>query len=119
MSDELETLRAERDKLAAIPLDQPDRDGWWEWTENGERRPELVLVRGGGALVASDDEWEQATGSSPEHESYSENYWEGTETTPQMMPGRWRYLGPTTPAQITNRAALAAARAESGVRDGR
>jgi len=61
--------------------------------EGGHGKPERLLLVNEGLCVADDDEWEKSTGRSPEHNSYSENYWEMTETTRELMPGLWRYIG--------------------------
>ena len=74
--------------------DAPDRAGWWDWLEGGDGEPERLLLTGGGRLVADDDEWERATGRSPDHNCWTENYWEGTDTDQKTMPGLWRYVGP-------------------------
>jgi hypothetical protein len=74
-------------------IEQPDRDGWWEWMCGGDGEPERLLLCADGRSVAYDDEWEEAMGRSP-NPIYSENYWEGTDTTPDYMPGLWRYAGP-------------------------
>jgi hypothetical protein len=73
---------------------RPDRNGWWEWREGGRDKIEKILLTADGNCVADDDEWGAAMGRSPEHKTYSENYWEGTDTTQQLMPGLWRFFGP-------------------------
>lgn len=82
MTDPIERLR-----------NKPDRDGWWDWFEGGDldATPERLLLVAEGREVADDYEWELATGRSPEHHTYSENYWEMTQT--KTMPGKWRYVG--------------------------
>lgn len=79
---------------AAWTKKRPNHGGWWEWMEGGHGKPERLLLVEDGSCVAYDDEWEQATGRNPEHNCYSENYWEGTDTTQDLMPGLWRYVGP-------------------------
>lgn len=70
--------------------DTPDQSGWWLWLESGHRATtELILLSGEGRIVASDDEFEQAAGMSAEQGAYGFNYWEGTDTTQAMMPGKW------------------------------
>jgi hypothetical protein len=82
-------------------LDRPNCNGWWIWRERGSsHRDERLLIAGNGAIVASDDEWEQETGRPAEDGAFSYNYWEGTDTTQEMMPGRWR-LAPQN-AELSN-----------------
>lgn len=74
--------------------DRPNLDGWWEWREGGRGHIERILLTASGSCVADDDEWESATGRNPEHQTYSENYWEGTTTDQRTMPGLWRFIQP-------------------------
>lgn len=78
----------------AVWISRPDKAGWWLWLENGNHaRTELLLVGDRGTHIADDDDWEQAVGRAPsDARGESENYWEGTETTQNMMPGLWFYL---------------------------
>lgn len=48
-----------------------------------------LLLTAGGTEVATDDEWEQATGKPAEHDGWVENYWEMTATSQNEMPGLW------------------------------
>jgi hypothetical protein len=58
--------------------------------EGGTQTPVKLLLCDDGSEVATDDDWEQATGQPAEHDGWVENYWECTETTQRMMPGLWR-----------------------------
>lgn len=72
---------------------RPHCGGWWLWREGGGRRQEKVLLCDGGTEVATDDEWEKATGRNVD--AYSgDNYWEMTETTQDKMPGLWMQCNP-------------------------
>lgn len=82
---------------------RPQSDGWWLYREGGRSRVEKILLIAGGASVASDDEWEQATGKPPENDAYTENYWEGTDTDQRMMPGLWM-KAPSEPSSETGSA---------------
>jgi hypothetical protein len=75
----------------ARKLKRPNRDGWWLWFEDNAGDGEEILVTCDGAIVASDDEWEREVGRKPK-ELWSENYWEGTDTTQKQMPGTWKFL---------------------------
>ncbi len=78
---------------------RPANDGWWLWREGGRSRVDKLLLSGGGRCVNSDVEWEQATGRPPEKDAWwTENYWEGTDTTQKMMPGLWM-KAPNAPDQ--------------------
>jgi hypothetical protein len=79
--------------------ERPDRNGWWNWYESGSSTPEKILLTANGAVVASDDEWQQATGVHPENDvaGTNANYWEGTDTTQEMMPGLWEFIDQTPP----------------------
>lgn len=70
---------------------RPNCNGWWDWYEGGGYVAERILVSGDGKIVAFDDEWEAEMGRAP---SDCDNYWEGTETTPEHMPGFWRFVSP-------------------------
>lgn len=97
--DEIEYLLCDTDDVRAHKewLARPDRNGWWLWLEGGTGcRTELLLVTGKGMCIADDDDWHQAVGRAPSDLSgESENYWEGTETTQEMMPGLWFFLSNT------------------------
>ena len=67
---------------------RPHCGGWWLWKE-GNNEPIKILLATGGTEVATDDEWEAATGRAANHDGWSENYWEMTSTTQAMMPGLW------------------------------
>lgn len=73
---------------------RPHCGGWWEWMEGGRGRVENLLLTACGKEVEGDDEWEQATGRKAEHDGWAENYWEGTATTQDEMPGLWRQPPP-------------------------
>jgi hypothetical protein len=75
-------------------LGRPHCGGWWEYRECGGRRVEKILLIPCGQEVVGDDEWEQATGRKAEHDGFVENYWDGTATTQNEMPGLWRQLPP-------------------------
>jgi len=72
---------------------QPDSNGWWLWREGGRAKDDvLLLLVGDGSEIASDDEWECSAGFPPQKpwdDVFHRNYWEGTETTQEMMPGLW------------------------------
>lgn len=69
----------------------PDKDGWWRFREDGIHEERILIVRG---WVASDDEWEQATGRAPVD---SENYWEGNDSAEMtfgpLTEGVWMFDG--------------------------
>jgi hypothetical protein len=67
---------------------RPRSGGWWLWREGGRDRIDKLLLTAGGNEVATDDEWEQATGKPAEHDGWVENYWEMTPTQKEM-PGLW------------------------------
>lgn len=71
---------------------RPHCGGWWFWKEND--KPVKLLLSDGGTEVATDDEWEAATGRPVEHDGWQENYWEITATTQKMMPGLWMQCPP-------------------------
>lgn len=68
---------------------RPHCGGWWFWKEDLYREPQKLLLCEDGSEVATDYEWERATGKKASHDGYEENYWEMTETTQRMMPGFW------------------------------
>ncbi len=88
-------LEIERALFAGKPLtgwvQQPDRNGWWLWLESGYGSDtELLLLSNNGATVASDDEFSAASGQKPPAPGGATfNYWEDTDTTQKMMPGKW------------------------------
>ena len=76
-------------------LVRPTSGGWHKWFQEPFNTPdnelgegELVLVDAEGTHVVSDDEYLQIVGKSP-CPDFCENYWEGTETNQEMMPGFW------------------------------
>jgi hypothetical protein len=68
---------------------RPRSGGWWMWREGGRDRVDKLLLTAGGTEVATDDDWEQATGKPAEHDGWVENYWAMTATTQKEMPGLW------------------------------
>lgn len=68
---------------------RPHCGGWWEYRESGNGWVEYVLLTDSGLCVVSDDEWESKVGREPD-EVHCENYWEGTDTNDEYMPGLWR-----------------------------
>ena len=71
---------------------RPHCGGWWFWKEGhgfNYAKPAKLLLAEGGTEVATDDDWEAATGRPTEHDGWTENYWEMTATTQDMMPGVW------------------------------
>jgi hypothetical protein len=87
--------------------ERPDCEGWWEWFEGWKMADkdsedfdldesllpgygEAILIGSGGTHVVGEDEFLQMTGREPDHDGWTENYWEGTETTQSEMPGLWR-----------------------------
>jgi len=77
-------------------LVRPTSSGWWDWyegailgDETSEGYPERILISDGGTHVVCDEEYEQITGENPDKDGSHHNYWEMTETTPEMMPGLW------------------------------
>ena len=88
----------------------PDCDGWWRFREHGIRGEQRILVIE--KHVASDDEWEQATGYAPDGEgSGNENYWEICSvlemTDGTLTRGLWIFGAEvkqnTTPASVRHR----------------
>lgn len=59
-------------------------------------RAEIMLLEKDGQTVADDHKWEEAAGQKPDEDR---NYWDGTETTPKMMPGVWKQM---SPAEVAN-----------------
>lgn len=74
----------------------PDRDGWWQFDEDGTGK-QFVLVVGG--CVADDSDWEESVGRPPEG-VLSENYWEGNSVSEMtfgpLTTGKWIYWGQFT-----------------------
>lgn len=73
-----------------MKVSRPDSNGWWNWYEGGRDKPERVLLVANGAMVASDDDLCQAIGGDPIDRD--DNYWEGTDTTQEYMPGEWEKI---------------------------
>ena len=72
----------------------PDRDGWWLFREQSLSFDQRILVIGG--HVASDDEWQQEMGYSPEGDgAENENYFEvcsvAEMTDGTLTRGLWRF----------------------------
>jgi hypothetical protein len=73
----------------------PDSEGWWLWRESHDRaRTERLLIVCGSkhSEVASDAEWEEATGEKASLDGFVANYWEGTDT--KTMGGYWMKESP-------------------------
>jgi hypothetical protein len=73
-------------------IGQPNSSGWWLWMEAGEYHPVKLLLSNGGRQVAYDYELAEVLGR-PVGEN--ENYWEGTDTTQEYMPGAWKKAADT------------------------
>lgn len=79
-------------------LARPDSAGWWLWYEglspsddfeDCAPEPERLLIVNGGHHVADDEDYLDITGRSPDVDAWTKNYWAGTETTQEEMPGLW------------------------------